>query len=129
MGQCSSHYGVGFQRAANLYRLQLGEIFVRIVTGGEKLPLAVLLRNLPVLLKAWQSRLRALTARVLENPHFDPSGHHAGHAKLLIGLLCKAKKRHAPALEQLTAAKRILSPFGQTPILTRVEIALRELGQ
>ena len=62
--------GAGFQRAADLYCLQLGEIFVRIVTGGEKLLLMVLLRNLPVLLKAMAiapSRLRALTARVLEN--------------------------------------------------------------
>ena len=123
--------GAGFQRAADLYCLQLGEIFVRIVTGGEKLLLMVLLRNLPVLLKAMAiapSRLRALTARVLENPHFDPAGHHAGHAKLLLGLLCKAKKRRALALQHLTEAKRILSQFGQTPILTRVETALADMG-
>ena len=122
----------GFQRAADLYRLQLAEIYARIVTGGEKLPLTVLLRNLPVLLKAMAtapSRLRALTACVLENPHFDPAGHHAGHAKLLLGLLCKAKKRRALALQHLTEAKRILSQFGQTPILTRVETALAELGR
>jgi hypothetical protein len=122
----------GFQRAADLYRLQLGEIYTRIVTGGEKLPLTILLRNLPILLKAMAtapSRLRALTACVLENPHFDPEGHHAGHAKLLFGLLCKAKKRRALALQHLTEAKRILAQFGQTPILTRAETALAEMGQ
>ena len=122
----------GFQRAADLYRLQLGEIYARIVTGSEKLPLTILLRNLPILLKAMAtapSRLRALTACVLENPYFDPAGHHAGHANLLFGLLCKAKKRRALALQHLTEAKRILSQFGQTPILTRVETALAELGQ
>jgi tetratricopeptide (TPR) repeat protein len=122
----------GFQRAADLYRLQLGEIYARIVTGSEKLPLTILLRNLPILLKAMAtapSRLRALTACLLENPYFDPAGHHAGHANLLFGLLCKAKKRRALALQHLTEAKRILSQFGQTPILTRVETALAELGQ
>jgi hypothetical protein len=41
----------------------------------------------------------------LANPHFDPEGHHAGHAKLLYGLLCKAKKRRALALQHLTDAK------------------------
>jgi hypothetical protein len=30
--------GAGFQRAADLYRLQLSEIFVRIVSGVEMLP-------------------------------------------------------------------------------------------
>jgi hypothetical protein len=122
----------GFQRAADLYRLQLGEMYARIVAGSDKLPLTMLLRNLPVLLKAMAtapSRLRDLTDRVLDNPHFDPAGHHAGHAKLLFGLLCKAKKRRALALQQLTEAKRILSQFGQTPILMRVETALAELGQ
>jgi tetratricopeptide (TPR) repeat protein len=122
----------GFQRAADLYRLQLGEIYIRIVTGGEKAPVTILLRNLPTLLKATAiapSRLRALTSAVLANPHFDPEGHHAGHAKLLYGLLCKAKKRRALALEHLTDAKRILSQFGQTPILMRVETALAELGR
>jgi hypothetical protein len=121
----------GFQRAADLYRLQLGEIYARIITGSEKLPLTTLFRNLPILLKAMAtapSRLRALTACVLENPHFDPAGHHTGHAKMLLGLLCKAKKKRTLSLQHLTEAKRILSQFGQTPILARVETALAELG-
>jgi hypothetical protein len=70
-----------------------------------------------------------LTTHVLENPNFDPAGHHVGHAKMLLGLLCKAKKKRALALEHLAEAKRILSQFGQTPILARVETALAELGQ
>jgi class 3 adenylate cyclase len=121
-----------FQRAADLYRLQLGEIYARIFAGSEKLPLTTLLRNLPILLKAMataQSRLLALTTSVLENPHFDPAGHHAGHAKMLFGLLCKTKKKPAVALQHLTEARRILSQFGQTPILARVETELAELGQ
>jgi hypothetical protein len=121
-----------FQRAADLYRLQLGEIYARIFAGSEKLPLTTLLRNLPILLKAMataQSRLLALTTSVLENPHFDPAGHHAGHAKMLFGLLCKTKKKPAVALQHLTDARRILSQFGQTPILARVETELAELGR
>jgi class 3 adenylate cyclase len=38
-------------------------------------------------------------------------------------------RRRNLALQHLTEAKRILSQFGQTPILARVETALAELGQ
>jgi hypothetical protein len=66
---------------------------------------------------------------VLLYPHFDPWGHFIGHAQMILGLLFKAKKKRALALQHLIEAKRILSQFGQTPILARVETALAELGQ
>ena len=88
-----------------------------------------LLKNLPILLKVMataSSRIRMLTTLILQNPHFDPSGHHVGHAQLILGLLYKTKKKHAVAVQHLSEAKRILSQFGQTPILARVEAALAE---
>jgi hypothetical protein len=48
---------------------------------------------------------------------------------MIRGLFYKVKKKRAPALEHLTEAKRILSQFGQTPILARVDTALAELKQ
>lgn len=66
--------------------------------------------------------------QILANPHFDPAGNHIGHAQIILGLLYKAKRKRVLALEHLTDAKRILSQFGQTPILKRVEAALAELG-
>jgi hypothetical protein len=65
----------------------------------------------------------------LANPHFDPAGHHAGYAKMLLGLLYRAKKKRALAAQHLTEPKRIFSQFGQTPIFARVETALAELEQ
>jgi hypothetical protein len=47
---------------------------------------------------------------------------------MALGLLYKAKKQHALAAQHLTDARRLLSPFGQTPILARVDAALAELG-
>jgi hypothetical protein len=68
--------------------------------------------------------------RVLENPHnYDPAGHHAGHAEMILGLLFKIKKKRALALQHLTEAKRILSPFGKSPMLARLNAALAELNQ
>jgi hypothetical protein len=59
----------------------------------------------------------------------DPNGHFAGRAQMTLGLLCKIKKKRALARNHLTEAKRILSPFGQSPMLAQLEAALAELGQ
>ena len=47
---------------------------------------------------------------------------------MTLGLLCKIKKKRALAINHLTEAKRILSPFGQSPTLAQLEAALAELG-
>jgi hypothetical protein len=110
----------------------LSEVHLQIISGKEKPPLVVLLRNLPVLLNVMftgPSRGHALFVRVLKNPYYDPDGHYIGQAHMLHGLFDKAKKKRASALEHLTEAKRILSQFGQSPILARVETALAELRQ
>jgi hypothetical protein len=110
----------------------LCEVYLQIIAGKEKPPLPILLRNLPILLKVMSSassRIQALTASIFANPHFDPEGHHAGHAEMILGLLYKAKKKHDPAVQHLIKAKRILSQFGQTPMLARLNTALAELGR
>ena len=63
------------------------------------------------------------------DPNPDPAGHHVGRAQMILGLLYKAKKKPALAVQHLIEAKRNLSQFGQTPILARVETALAELKQ
>ena len=125
----------GFKIWADAHRLVLAEVYLQIIAGGDlnaKVPLATLLRNLPVLLNVMltaRSRIRALISRVLENSHFDPAGVHVGHAKMILGLLYKSKKKRALAVQHLSEAKCILSQFGQTPILARVDTALAELKQ
>jgi hypothetical protein len=65
---------------------------------------------------------------IMANPRLDSEGLHIGRAHLILGLLYKTKtKKRAQALRHLEEAKRILSEFGQTPILVRVETAIREL--
>jgi tartrate dehydrogenase/decarboxylase/D-malate dehydrogenase len=56
-------------------------------------------------------------------------GHHAGHAEMILGLLYKAKKKRELAVQHLIKAKEILSPFGQTPMLARLDTALAEVRQ
>jgi tetratricopeptide (TPR) repeat protein len=129
----------GFRAMADWSRLNLAEVYLQIIAGNEKplLPtllgnLPTLLRNLPILVRVMltaPSRIPDLLKRVLANPHFDPAGHHIGRAQMILGLFYKVKKKRALALQHLTEAKRILSQFGQTPILARVDTALSKLEQ
>jgi class 3 adenylate cyclase/tetratricopeptide (TPR) repeat protein len=129
-GAISKRESEGYLAAADWYRLFLGELYLQIIAGDEKVPLSVLLKNLPVLLKVMRngpSRIRALMAHVLANPRFNPDGHMPGRAEMILGLLYKTKNKREPAMQHLSEARRILSQFGQTPMLTRVESALAEL--
>jgi class 3 adenylate cyclase len=122
----------GARHFADWYRLILGEIYLQALIGREKLPLPVLVKNLPILLMirlTASSRIQRMMTHVLENPHFDPDGFRIGHAHVILGLLYKVKNKRPVALKHLTEAKRILVQFGPSQKLTRVETALAELGQ
>jgi hypothetical protein len=122
----------GYRFIADWYRLLLCEVYLQIIGGKEKLSVTNLLKNLPILItvKATAtSRIRALTTHVLNNPQFEAAGYFVGRAQMALGLLYKVKKKQALALDHLTEARRIISEFGQTPILARIETALGELKQ
>jgi class 3 adenylate cyclase len=116
---------------ANLLRLSLAEVYIRIILRTERAPFWVVIRNLPALLWASlvvESRVKALVKDVRALPHVDREGVVSGRCEMLLGLLCKAKKRRAEAISHLTEAKRLLAQLGPTPALDRVEQALRELA-
>jgi tetratricopeptide (TPR) repeat protein len=118
------------EACADWYRLFLCEIYLQIIGGSEKLSFGTLLRNLPILLKVSAtaaSLVRAQMTLMLESPRWNGEGHFVGHAQLILGLLYKIKKKRDLAVVHLAEAKRILSQFGQTPILARVETALAKL--
>jgi hypothetical protein len=122
----------GYRTAADWYRVFLSEVLLQIIAGKEKPSFMMLLRNLPTLVNVMvtaSTRIPALMKTVMGNPHFDPGGYHIGHAKMILGLICKAKKRRDPAFCHLTEARGILSQFGETPMLARLDAALAELGQ
>jgi hypothetical protein len=121
-----------YPRLAEWARILLGDVYLQLVAGNEKVPLPTLSRNLPILLKVMvtaSSRIPALMMRIRENRHLDPAGFHAGRVQMILGLLYKVKKRRTQALQHLTEARWILSEFGQTPMLARVDAALAELNQ
>jgi class 3 adenylate cyclase len=116
---------------ADWYRLFLCEIYLEIVSGKEKPPLHVLVRNaltLVIVMLSAQKRVAALVARVRENPLFDPNGHHIARCEMIMGRLYKTKKKGALALQHLREAKQIASQFGPTPMLARIDAELAELA-
>ncbi len=121
----------GYRAAADWFRMFLCEIYLEIIAGTEKPPAKVLARNIMTIgavLFTAQTRISSLVERVRKNPQFDPNGHYIGRCELILGLLYKAKKKRALAVQHLTEAKRIISQFGPTPTLARIEAALAELA-
>ena len=69
-----------------------------------------------------------LVSQIRQNPQLDPNGHHIGRCEMVLGLLYKAKKKKALAVQHLTEARRISSQFGPSPMLTKIEAALAEVA-
>jgi hypothetical protein len=115
---------------ANTLRMALAEVYIRIISRSERVPLRITVRNLPTLLKVGmvaEKRVTALLDEVRAQPHVDREGTLFGRCEMLLGLLCKARKRPVEAVAHLTEARRLLAQLGPTPAIDRVEAALREL--
>jgi hypothetical protein len=115
---------------ANLLRTALAEVYLRIISKTERAPFWVVVRNFPALLRAGlvaENRVKALVNDVCAQPHVDREGVVYGRCEMILGLLCKAKKRRLEAVSHLTEAKRLFAQLGPTPDLNRIDQALREL--
>lgn len=121
----------GYREAIELYRMTLCEIYIEIIAGKEKVPTGVIVRNIVTLIRIMITagkRIPALIAKVRQNQQIDPNGFHIGRCEMILGLLYKAKKKRPLAVQHLTEAKRIISQFGPSPILTKIETALAEVA-
>jgi class 3 adenylate cyclase len=120
----------GYRASADWCRLFLCEVYLDILSGKGKPSLGLFLRNfrsLASVLTFGAKRIRVLIEQVRSNPQFDRDGHFIGRAEMILGLLYKAKKKKALAQTHLTEARRIVSAFGPSPMLARIDAALGEL--
>jgi class 3 adenylate cyclase len=121
----------GFRAAADWLGLFLCEIYLEIISGKERPPMKVLVRNfftLAAIMFTAEKRIGGLVERVRRNPRFHPNGSLIGRSEMILGLLYKAKKKRALALQHLTEAKRIVSQSGSTPMLAKIDAVLAELA-
>ena len=121
----------GLRAAADWARMFLCEVYLDILAPKGSASLGVLLLNIGTLARVFISgpkRIEQMLESVRSNPQFDRKGHFMGRAEMILGLLHKAKKNRARAAEHLAAARRILSAFGPSPMLSRVEAAFAEVA-
>lgn len=121
----------GLRAAADWARMFLCEVYLDILAPKGSASLGVLLRNIGTLARVFvfgPKRIEQMLRSVRSNPQFDREGHFMGRAEMILGLLHKAKKNRARAAEHLAAARRILSAFGPSPMLSRVEAAFTEVA-
>jgi len=120
-----------WRAAEDWAKLFLCEVYLEVLFAKERPSLAILLKNLPAIIWIFftgRSAIEKLISEVQHNSQFDPDGHHIGRAEMILGLLYKGTNRRSLAVHHLTQAQRILSQLGPTPIVTRVQRALIELG-
>jgi hypothetical protein len=122
----------GWRAAEDWAKLFLCEVYLEVMFPKQKPALGLFLKNISTLIKillVGRSTIESLVTQVHSNPQFDLNGHHLGRAEMILGILYKGLKKYALAVRHLAKARQILSPLGQTPILSRIETALAELGQ
>jgi hypothetical protein len=66
---------------------------------------------------------------VPQNPQFDPNGQFFGWCEMMLGLPYKAKHKRELAVRHLTEGEVIMSQFGQSPMLAKIESALAGLAE
>ncbi|MCE8532275.1 AAA family ATPase [Ruegeria pomeroyi] len=121
----------GMQIGADWNRLFLSEVYLQILSGEGGASLGVLLRNFRCLagvMLTGEKQIKALIDKARQNPQFDRDGHYFARGEMILGLLCKTKKRNQQALDHLETAHRLIAPTGASPMLTRIEEALAELA-
>jgi class 3 adenylate cyclase len=121
----------GYRASADQARGFLAEIYLEIISRKKGARRTIQARDFfmvaAVMLTA-KKRVTSLMAQVRGNPRYDPNGQHVGRSEMVVGLLYKAKKKRALAIQHLTEARRIMSQSGPTPILARIDAALAEFG-
>jgi hypothetical protein len=121
----------GMQIGADWNRLFLSEVYLQILSGEGGASIGVLLRNFRTLVGVMvngEKRIVALIELARQNPQFDRDGHYYARGEMILGLLCKIKKRKTEAVEHLRTAHRLIAPTGSSPMLTRIEQALADLA-
>jgi hypothetical protein len=120
----------GYRAAADWGRMFLCEAYLDILSAKGGVSLGLILRNFRSLVGVFlfgPGRIVSLIEKVRSNPQFDRDGHYIGRAEMILGLLYKAKRKKALATRHLAEARRILSAFGPSTTLTRVEAAWAEV--
>ncbi|MGO9420837.1 ATP-binding protein [Roseiarcus sp.] len=121
----------GDRTAAGFFRLLLAEIYIRILNGGQRPPLGVILRNLPTLVAArlrGARRASALIEATASHPQFDAEGVAFARIDFNRGQLWRLRRRPAKARACFERACRAAEAQGLDALRRRSEEALALLA-
>ena len=122
---------VGDRTLAGFARILLAEIYIRVLSGGRRLPLRVILRNLPTLVAArlrGARRANALIERAAENAQWDADGATSARIDFNRGELWRLRRRPAKARECFERACRAAEAQGLDKLRRRSEEELARLA-
>ena len=116
----------GYLPAEYWSRLYICEIYLAVLSGEGDASAGTLIRNLPTLvpiLVSGRRRVRALVSEIRACPHFVEDGYYTAHCELILGLL-EAGRKPELSRTHLLEARRIVAPWGASPMLERIDAAL-----
>jgi tetratricopeptide (TPR) repeat protein len=122
---------IGDRTAAGFVRILLAEIHIRMLSGGQRPRLGVILRNLPALVSARLGGARkasALLETAASNPQWDATSAALARIDLNRGQLWRLKRRPAKARECFERACRAAEAQGLEKLRRRSESALAQLA-
>jgi hypothetical protein len=120
----------GRRAPADWYRMFLCEIYLQIILGGETQPIKTIVKNIVTLLKVklfGRQLIFSMIANIRKNPQFEANGYHIGRCEMILGELLKFDNKRERAIWHLSEARRIMSQYSRTSMLSRVEMDLAEI--
>jgi class 3 adenylate cyclase len=120
----------GMRASADWYRMFLCEIYLQIILGKATLPAKTIAKNIAALAKIKLIGRRFIVstvANIRKNPHFEAEGYHIGRCEMILGELLKFDRKREGAISHLTEARRIMSQYSRTSMLSRVEADMAEI--
>ena len=120
----------GMRASADWYRMFLCEIYLQIILGKATLPAKTIAKNIATLVKIkliGQRFIVSTVANIRKNPHFEAEGYHIARCEMILGELLKFERKRESAISHLTEARRIMSQYSRTSMLSRVEADMAEI--
>jgi hypothetical protein len=121
----------GDRSFAGFVRILLAEVYIQILIGGRRAPMAVIVRNLPTFLSArlrGAERARALLEAAAANPQFEPEGAAIARIDFNRGQLWRLSRRPGEARKCFERAREAAAAQGMEVLRRRTEEALARLA-
>jgi class 3 adenylate cyclase/tetratricopeptide (TPR) repeat protein len=121
---------LGFVVGRDAARLVLTDIYLELLAPTQRVPIKVVLRNLPFLVRTkftgWKKAMDMMLA-ARENPMFSGTSHWRARAEANLGFLYMIRKRYPEAKECLARARPIAEELNSAALLAKIDAALARI--